>query len=158
MNEFDNLRGEVSENNPITRSGCRRMIADGLVSTRNRVTKLEGATKRHVADIKSLRESARESNLRWKALDMTYVDKMQRTYQAMDEVMIPMQQRFWAFTEVWTYLRAANVPDHKKVEFIDAWLWCSDSWSNEDWRATAHYSLDNLLGHIMTRYREEVAA
>jgi hypothetical protein len=158
MNEFENERGEVSENNPITRSGCRRMVADGLVSTRNRVTKLESATKRHVADIKALRESVREINLLLKALDMAYVDKVRRTYLAMDEFMIPMQQRFWAFTEVWTYLRAANVPNHKKVEFIDAWLWCSDSWSNEDWRATAHYSLDNLLGHIMTRYREEVAA
>ena len=158
MNEFDNIRSEESEENPITKRGCRRMVADGLVATRNRVTKLELANKRNVAEIKALKEAARENNTRWKSLDMGHVEKMQRTYEHMDEYLMPMQQRIWTFTEVWTYLRAANAPAHKKAEYVDAWVWAIDSWTNNDWRDVGHFSLDNVLGHLMKRYREEVIA
>jgi len=55
-------------------------------------------------------------------------------------------------SEIYYYLKVAEVPTDSKLEFIDAFVFVVDRWSDKQWRYAAKLSVDEALHAIVQSY------
>ena len=106
-------------------------------------------------DIKSLKQEFALLDERQLVQKMNLHGRMIDNHQHIVQASI---QRTLAGSEVAFYLRSVHAPQEKQLTFMRAYWYCVENWSDQEWIATNHLSVDMLLGKIVKAYRERIAA
>ena len=102
------------------------------------------------ADIKSLKQEFALLDERQLLQKLNLHGRMIDNHQQIVQASI---QRTLAGSEVAFYLRSVHAPQDKQLTFMRAYWYCVENWSDEQWIATNHLSVDMLLGKIVKAYR-----